>query len=333
VYFLLGISLTLAFLLIVNVAAAIIATGLWKLIERPVTSLSVKTRARIIFALRIGPVAAALIVVSAFIVPAYLLHEPENSGEAVSGKLAIIAFASSAAVCFSFFRICKTWFVTRRLASNWRKNASEISLPDIDVRVLRIVHAFPVMAVIGIIRPQIFVAERVLATLSTDELQAAMAHEYGHLRAHDNLKRSILRVCRDLLIIPVGARLDRAWADSAESAADEYAAKKGRSTALNLASALIKVARIAPKCSLSTSAIGSYLIDQGCGDVTARVRRLLNLSEELESSEEPAFRVYSERFWLLLPTAVTAFLVLHLTDRRLLLSTHEAIEHFVWMIQ
>ena len=96
-YLSLGISLTLAFLLIVNMAAAILSIATGRLIARPMTFLSVNTQARVIFALRFGPVVAALIFVFAFVVPAYLLHEPEDSGEVVSGKLALIAAASSIA--------------------------------------------------------------------------------------------------------------------------------------------------------------------------------------------------------------------------------------------
>lgn len=331
-YFLLGISITLAFLLIVNMFAATLASGLWRIISRPILVLPANIRAQIIFALRIGPVAAAIVFVFAFVVPAYLLHEPEESGEVVSGKLALIAIASSFGVCIALYRVFKTWLVTGRLAANWQNNAVDIEVEGVNVPVFRMVHPFPVMAVVGVIRPRIFIAEQVLGSLTADEFQAAVAHEYGHLSSNDNLKRTILRVCRDLVILPVGNSLDRAWAENAESAADEYAANSGRFTALNLASALIKLARIAPKNSGHSTLFASYLIDEQRGDVTSRIRQLLSLSERNGVAEKLLFQAASAPSWLW-PAALTALLVLHLTDQRLLLTTHEAIEHFVWLIQ
>lgn len=328
-YSLLGISLNLAFLLIVNMAAALLAIIIWRLIARPVTFLSVKAQAQIIFALRFGPVVAALVFVFAFVVPAFLLHEPEDSGEVVSGKLAIIALASSIAVCVALYRVFKTYIVTRRLAANWQKGAVEITIPDVDVPVFRIVHPFPVMAVVGIVRPRMFVAEQVLESLSDDELRAAIAHEYGHLRSRDNLKRSILRVCRDLVILPLGTGLDRTWAENAEQAADEYAANSHRSAALNLASALVKLARIAPQQSSLAMYHGSHLI-HGEGDVTSRVQRLLSLSEKYGTATRKSFYALPSWAW---SAALTGLLALHFVDQRLLLPTHEAIEHFVRIIE
>ncbi len=103
-----------------------------------------------------------------------------------------------------------------------------------------------------------------------------VAHEYGHLRSRDNLKRIILRICRDLVVLPIGAGLDRRWADSAEQAADEYAANSRRTAALSLASALIKLARITRRQTSLAMFHASFLI-HGQGDVTARVRRLRQL--------------------------------------------------------
>lgn len=331
-YFLLGIALILAFLLIVNMAAATLASGLWRLISRPIRSLSVSSGAQIIFALRIGPVAAALVFIFAFVVPSYLLLEPQESGEVVSSKLALIALVSSVGVGIALYRVFKTWLVTRQMALNWQKSAVRITIDGVDVPIFRIVHPFPVMAVVGIIRPRIFIAGQVLEALDPDEFQAAVAHEYGHLRANDNFKRTVLRMCRDLVILPVGASLDRAWAENAESAADEYAAGRGRSTALNLASALIKLARIAPKNTGPALSSGSYLISEQSSDVTSRVRRLLHISEEKSPVEKPGLHGFPPVSWVW-SGALTLLLILHLTDQRLLLTTHDAIEHFVRILQ
>ena len=312
----------------INIGTATFASVLWRLIAHRLDFLAASTRARIIFALRFGPVVAGLVVVSAFVVPAYLLHEPENSGEVVSVKLALIAIVSSIAVFVAIYRFYKGSVVTHQLATSWQKDAVEITIPGADVPVFRIKHPFPVMAVVGIVRPRIFVAEQVLESLSNDELRAAVAHEYGHLRSRDNLKRTILRACEVLVILPIGKSLDRAWEENAEQAADEYAANSRSTASLNLASALVKLARIAPHHASPVAFYGSYLNHDQMGDVTARVRRLLWLGENAVSQTQPWY-VRPSLIW---SAALTGLLALHLTDQRLLLPTHQAMEHFVRII-
>jgi Zn-dependent protease with chaperone function len=331
-YYLLGISLTLALLLIVNMGVAIFASALWRLVLRRVRGLTPGTRAQTIFGLRIMPVAAALIFVVAFIIPAYLLHEPDASGEVVSGKLALLALLSSLGVCVALYRVFETWLVTRRLASNWVINSVRIDLDGISVPVFKIEHRFPVIAVIGIFRPRMFVASQVLESLEAEELNAAIAHEYGHLRANDNLKRTILRICRDLLIIPIGKGLDSAWAETVESVADEYAAGTGRSTALDLAAALVKIARIVPANTGPAMPAGAFLIDEQHADVTSRVRRLVCLSENKGFSAGRNVPGFSPASWVW-AAAMAILFILPLTDGRCLASTHDAIEGFVRLLQ
>ncbi len=331
-YYLLGISITLAFLLIVNMTVAVAASLVWRAISGLVKNISVGTRAKIIFGLRTLPIVAALIFVLAFIVPAYLLHEPDDSGEIVSTKLALIAVLCATGVVIAVFRVFQTWLSTRQLMKNWLGDSTQINIAGVDLPIHRIAHKFPVLAVVGVFRPKIFVAEIVLATLADNELRAAIAHECGHLRAQDNFKRTVLRICRDLVILPVGKGLDLAWAQNAEVVADEFAANEGSHKAIDLASALVKITRIVPDGSTPSLPVGAYIITDREGDIASRVRRLLNF--RYGSSQA----IPRERRTLVLPPyawslGVALLLALHLTDQRLLLTTHKAIEHFVWIIQ
>ncbi len=135
------------------------------------------------------------------------------------------------------------------------------------------------------VEPRLFIARRVLDGLTPDEIAAAAAHESGHLSARDNLKRGLLRACRDaLLIIPCGRSLDRAWAEAAEGAADEFAARASRAAALDLASALVKIARMIPVGSRPTMPAGAFLVDDVSG-IRARVRRLIQIASGDYNSE------------------------------------------------
>jgi Zn-dependent protease with chaperone function len=223
--------------------------------------------------------------------------------------------------------------VTRRLASNWLREAVEIKVDSVRAPVYRIKHQFPVIAVIGIFRPRMFVAEQVLGSLDENEFRAAIAHEYGHLRARDNFKRTLLRICRDLLILPLGKGLDRAWAENAESLADEHAARTGSSTALDLASALVKIAKIVPAGSGPAMPAGAYLVEDLSVDVTSRVRRLVRFSDD-PSFADAGMGIFgpSAAFWLW-SAALMLLLVLPLVDQRSLAGTHEIVEQFVNILQ
>ena len=330
-YFLLGAALTLAFLLIVNMAAAVFASMLWHFIASPVRKLSVATRAKVIFGLRIFPVVAALVFVLAFVMPAYLILEPTDSGEVVSAKLTLIAGLCLIGVCVALLRVFKTWLVTHRLMANWLANSTAVVVDGVSLPIHRIEHAFPVLAVVGILRPRIFVAEKVLSSLSPEELRAAIAHEYGHLRARDNLKRTLLRVCRDLVMIPVGKGLDLAWAQNAEVVADEFAAVEGNVEALDLASALVKLTRIVPDGAAPTLPVGAYIITDREGDISSRIRRLLRLSDRRPRPRKARLSLIGHSFLWVVTAA--GLLTLHLADQRLLLTTHDAIERFVWLIR
>ena len=332
-YFLLGICLIFAFLLTLNICASVSASVLWRAIARPARHLSSRKQEQIIFALRAFPVGAALVFVFAFVLPAYVLYEPDSSGEVVSIKLALISLASLLGIGIAFFRVFRTWQVTRRLTASWLKHSEPIIVDGVDIPVYRICHPFPVIAVVGMIRPRMFMASQIFDSLTDHEFRAAIAHEYGHLIAHDNFKRTFLRVCRDMLIFPLGRDLDEAWVDNTESAADEYAARTGGdSMALDLASTLIKIARIAPENGSPAMPLGSFLIEEHCGDLKRRIQRLVEFSEKRDAGDIPRVNKYKYSVWLCSGIAVSILMFLA-TNRGLLLAIHNVSEKVVTILQ
>jgi hypothetical protein len=90
--------------------------------------------------------------------------------------------------------------------------------------------------------------------------------------ARDNLKRLAIRACPDVFGTP--RRLESAWSAAAEEAADARAADGSTATRLDLAQALIRVARLAaPRSPQLASAF--YL----GGSIDTRVRRLVDPSD------------------------------------------------------
>src|ERR1041385_2649573 len=278
IFELLGICLALASFFAITLAAAIGVTLVWRVAAQPASRWRAASRAQFIFALRLAPSVLAATAVGVFFLPAYLNYEPRTSSEVVGYKLAGFALLAITGAALAIGRAVSAMIATHRLRRTWLAASKEVSLQGVSVRSYQMAHSFPIIAVIGVIRPTIFIADHVLAALTPEELSAAVAHEYGHLSARDNFRRGLLRACRDTLLIPVGQSLERAWLESAESAADEFAAQTSSEVALNLASALVKIARLVPVGARAETPLAAFLVGDETRGIKARVRRLLDLA-------------------------------------------------------
>jgi len=329
-YEFLGIALVLAALLTINAMATMVALALWCAIRRLLWRCSARSRAEVLFVMRIGPPAIAIIAIITFLIPSYLAYEPYSTEEFVSKKLGALATLSAIGVALALWRGVRSWLATRSLLNRWLSTAVPIQLASVDVPSFRLRHRFPVIAVVGTLRPRLFIAEHVLESLTEGELSAAIAHECGHLTARDNMKRSLMRAGRAaLLIIPCGRSLDRAWAEASESAADEYAAQKSSAVALNLASALVRIARMIPKGEWPALPVSAFLVGgEETRGVKGRVRRLIELaSADSRSlvSNAPLVRLVP---WVFL--GIVVVLGVSIESRpQILASVHSAIEHVV----
>lgn len=334
-YQLLGICLALAALLVVNACASFIAALVWRAASHRAQTWRASTRARVLFALRTWPAVCALVCVGALLFPAYFLYEPRASTEVVTTKLALLATLSALGLVLAARRGLGAWYATRRLCADWLRHAEPVCLQNVSVPVYRIKHHFPVIAVVGAFRPRLFIATQVSGALDADELQAALRHESGHLTARDNLKRTLVRLCSDALsIIPAGRSLDRAWAENAEAAADEYVVQtSGAKGALDLASALLKIARMVPRDARPTMPAGAFLIGENVDGVAWRVRRLTELAiEEKEGSEHDiASMLPAAAFWC--GGGIVALALLIVADSQSLMALHHFIERIVAALQ
>lgn len=306
-YELLGISLALSGLLTLNAAASLLTALCWRLLQRRAQTWTAATRAQVLFALRVLPGLAAVLCVAMLLVPAYIAHEPRHATEQVGLQLGLLAGVSALGLSLAAWRGVAAWLATRRLIRDWLRNSEPLSLPPVFIPAYRLRHSFPVIAVVGTFRPRLFIAEHLFQSLDSNELTAAVAHECGHLAARDNLKRALLRACRDVLtIVPCGRLLDREWAAAAEAAADEFAARKGAETALDLAAALVKIARLAPAGARPVLPAGALLIGEDVGGVAHRVKLLTQLAA---TGSERRSSAVSASLWFSCGALVTAALL------------------------
>ncbi|MGH9930652.1 MAG: M56 family metallopeptidase [Pyrinomonadaceae bacterium] len=331
---LLGLALLLAGLLTFNSIASLIIAALWRVAGRVTDNWTAAARARLLFSLRTLPALLAVLFVALLLVPAYLAYEPRHTSEDVSLKLGLLAFLSATGIAVSIFRGIATHRATANLTSDWLKQGKPIKIAGIDIAAYQIQHAFPLIGIVGFIRPRLFIASQVLELLTSAEITAAIAHENGHLVARDNLKRGLLRACRDaLLIIPSGRLLDKSWSEASEEAADENAALQGNGVALDLASALVKIARIIPLGARPAMPAGVFLLgDEETKGIKSRVRRLIALATKDSRSGSRPQLLTGLSAWGPASILLVGF-VIAATNPSLLSKVHYLIEHAVFVLR
>jgi Zn-dependent protease with chaperone function len=326
-YFLVAVSLLFTVLLTIGIVTASAFALVGRVVDSYGERLSAKTRVALLFWFRVLPLLIAAVAVFAFVLPAFFLYEPYEPQETVGIKLAAVIFVAIAGLMFALFRLFGSWWRTLRLRTMWGKNAKRTTLDGVSLPVYRLDNSFPVFAVVGVLRPRIYIAEPIFETLDADEIAAVVKHEQGHTTAHHNLKRLLMQLSSDVLVAPVGNSLDRSWSEAAEEAADEFAAATGgRQTAVDLAAALIKIARIIPDTTAPAMPAVSYVLN---GELlAARVRRLLILAE----SEMPSI---SPTHWSGLITLVLAIGVVaaFATNHLFLARIHDVSESLLAFLQ
>jgi hypothetical protein len=327
-YYLIGASLLFTFLLTTGIALASMTAGSWRVLEPFFSGLRPDTRARLLFGLRVMPIVVSFALILAFILPAFLLYEPLHSGETVGLKLSIVIGLTTFGIAAALFRMFGSWWRTRRLILDWSRNSVPVMMRSASMPVFKLRHPFPVFAIVGIVRPRLFIAEQVLDALEADEIAAVIGHEFGHIAAWDNLKRLAMKLCGDILIVPLGRSLDTDWSEVSERAADEYAVGLGsRSTALSLASALIKIARILPDKPLPPMPAVSYIV-QADESLALRIRRQLALAEQ-----ESFTTNRSGRFLTPVVALIAIPLIILATNGRLLEGVHGISEAVLAILQ
>jgi Zn-dependent protease with chaperone function len=269
-YSLLGLVLALAAFLAVN---ALVSLAIAALAERGIRSTAThdpRRRKWQLLAWRLLPSLAAAAVVLGLVAPSYLLFEPRQS-EAPGATLLLLALGALAVVAYALRRGWASWRATATIVRNWMAEAEQLPGRD-GIAVYGIRDSFPIVSLVGFVHPRVLVARQVLAALTPAELAAVVAHETGHWVSGDNITRLAFRFCPDLLsFFPASRRLEDEWVRASELAADAVAAPN-EASAVELGSALVKVARLVAQARPS-ACLTSALHDGR--DVSDRVRRLV----------------------------------------------------------
>ena len=266
-FWLLTSAVVLGVFTVVAAIASIVVSAVAPAAARRLESYCPAICAATLFRLRMLPAAAASGVAFAIVLPVFLAYEPRGTTETVPAMLILLAGVGAALLSRGAWRAFAAWRATRGIVSEWRRRGRRLETFETPLPVFAIEEAFPTVAVVGVARPALFIAERVLRECPADEVRAMLHHECAHVAKRDNLKRFLIRACPDFL----GGDLDRAWARAAEEAADAAVVAGDPRSSVELAQALIHVARLAPAPDVPALASAFYL----GGSIESRVRRLV----------------------------------------------------------
>ena len=303
-------------------AAGIAAAMLVPVLERFVTGGTGARRAQRLASLRLFPSTAAVIA-GAVVLCAFAAFEPRQEGEYMGALIPAFAGFGVLLIAASLSRARRLARATRALERRLMATARPITLAGISVPAFVVEADFPIVAVVGWRRPRLLIAQTVLSSCSADELTAVLAHEQGHIDRRDNLRRLMLTVAPDVLSwLPASDRLLAAWREAAEDAADDDAARIGVDGRARLASALVKVARLATGRHSSRLMPASALY--GGEGLERRVRRLLAPSSSHGDGRPSSWRVGRRRMALAAGCVATGILALE--------GVHSAVETVIHLL-
>lgn len=271
-YFVRLLCLALATFFLVHLALGLAVSTLAPVALRIAERLRPRLAARLMLALRLFPVTAALFVAAGLCVPSYLRFEPETSAERI-GFACLVAAALGAAVWgMSIVRALQAAVRSLRYARLCRRIGHRTQLDGESSPVLIVERTTPCLALAGIVRPRLVVSKNILRALPADQLAAALRHERAHLVSRDNLKRLLMLLAPNVLpFVRAFGTMERGWARFTEWAADDSAVGGDSRRSLSLAAALVRVARMG---SAGQPSLASSLLADG-EDLSARVDRLL----------------------------------------------------------
>jgi len=252
---------------VVNSAVSMVVAVLWR---ARAASWSSRPGSWLLF-LRFLPATLSTAFVALAFIPSFLIHEPRASPEGVNLALCVAAGLGLSIVAFGAARAISAWRETGRVVRDWRRSGRPLDLPGWHGAAYGVETPCPGVFVAGCRHPTLFLARSVEAACTGPELAAIVAHESAHAAAHDNIKKLAIRCLPDVLSwMPAATAIERAWSEAVEDEADAAALRSSGGDGIDLASAIVKVSRLA--CAPPTSLAASSL--HAGGPIARRVRRL-----------------------------------------------------------
>jgi beta-lactamase regulating signal transducer with metallopeptidase domain len=279
-----GVTLLLAWFVVTNGAVSVLSAGA----AAVAASAAAARSARFWMVVRLAPAITAILFVTLLFAPSYWQYEPRENIEEFDVTATMIAAVGLLMVLASAARAWSAWRSARRRVHHWMARAQRIAVPGTTLPAYHVDADHPMLALTGVLRPKLLVTRGLLEALTPAEFEAAVAHEIGHQRGWDNLKRLMMAGAPDCLSCFGSARrIERLWAAAAERAADRISVPNIAAARCALASALVKVARLTPPPIDRGQPISTLISG---GEIASRVERLLSDDDGAPPAERRRLR-------------------------------------------
>lgn len=242
-FYLLLILVPAATFAVSSILAAAAATAAWPAVRRQLRQ-GASARARAIGVTRLAPVAIGALAGTA-ISAAFLRFEPRDTSETPGVLLCLAGSVALALTLDASMRLARSLRAGMRCSRLIRVGGTRaVSADGTSFWVLDT--DYPVAAVTGLFKSRLLLSTRILRECTPAELDAIISHERAHVRRRDNLVRAAMFCLPDpLRFTKAGREMELAWATAAEEAADDAAAGATEERRALLASALVRVAKMA----------------------------------------------------------------------------------------
>lgn len=227
-----------------SLLAAVAAAIAWRRVRGRICAKAASSRARTMGVLRLAPVATGALV-AVILTAAFIRFEPRNTTETPGMLLtlgAAFALTLTLGACTRIGRAIRAGVRCARLL----RDAGEQLVHEDGTALWVLDTQYPVAAVTGVFRAKVLLSTRVIRECTAGELDAIVSHERAHVWRRDNLVRAAMRYLPDpLTFFAAGREMEAVWSTAAEEAADDVAAGDADESRAILASALVRVAKMA----------------------------------------------------------------------------------------
>jgi Zn-dependent protease with chaperone function len=310
------IGVSLAVFVLLYLSTSLLVARIWRFGLRWLNPESARSSETLLFLIRTLPLLLSALTTLAFTVPSFLIFEPRSTDEEVGVVPVVLALFFLGLVAWGISRAVATQLRTARTVSAWLSGATAVR-EKATVPVYRTCQGTPALTVAGLGSPRVLVSDTAYSVLTSHELNTALRHEFAHVRSRDNWKKLVFCV----LEFPGMSALESAWSEKAEMAADD-AAVSSFDDALDLASALIKLSRMAPV--QTTPEFSSGLLHSSPASLSIRVRRLFQWNQ-------PQRKLRTPRNWKVwLPAAAMILTTITLNYGFALIQMHKLTE---WLVR
>ena len=252
--------------LLVAASASLLWPAIRRRLDRPGAAA-----ARLVAGASLAPCAVGAMV-AAVLAAAFIRFEPGNTSETPGVLLSLGAAVAAAMALWAAVRITRAARAGARCSRVVRSGARALAHAD-GTRIWVLDTEYPIAAVVGVFKTRLLLSTRVIEECTEAELDAIVKHERAHVRRHDNLVRAaMLYLPNPLAFLTTGREMHQTWAAAAEEAADDAAAGNAAESRTTLASALVRVAKMAT--TPAPDWVGGLAFYEG-SNLENRVRRLL----------------------------------------------------------